>query len=176
MKKIVAIILYCLIFTGCTAKTVETAIPSKPTDPPATTAATAENEITNSPATEETGSAEIITLTLYVPNKNADGFNVTTLEGENLTFLDAMTETDVLSSDIEINSISREENHLNIDFNQAFRDLVCTMGTSGERMIVGSVVNTLIANYDVETVSITIEGEVWESGHVIYDFPMGFFE
>ena len=50
------------------------------------------------------------------------------------------------------------------------------MGTSGERMVIGSVVNTLIANYEVETVSITVEGDIWESGHVIYDSPMGFFE
>ena len=90
--------------------------------------------------------------------------------------LDAWIELHVLPNDVEILSINREEKHITIDFNHAFKDLICTMGTSGERMVIGSVVNTLIANYDVETVSITVEGDSWESGHVIYDSPMGFFE
>ena len=93
-----------------------------------------------------------------------------------LTFLEAMVEAGVLNEDIQVNSIAREETQLTIDFNEAFRDLICSMGTSGERMIIGSVVNTLIVNYEVDAVSITVEGETWESGHVIYDSPMGFFE
>jgi hypothetical protein len=125
---------------------------------------------------EGTSPTELIQMKVYVPDEDAISFNVITVEGHMLTFLEAMVEAGVLNKDIQINSIVPEENHLTIDFNQAFRDLVCSMGTSGERMIIGSVVNTLIANYEVETVSITVDGEVWESGHVIYDFPMGFFE
>ena len=49
-----------------------------------------------------------------------------------------------------------------------------TMGTSGELMVTGTVVNTLIDAFDVEYVSFTVDGEIFESGHVIYDFPMGF--
>lgn len=92
------------------------------------------------------------------------------------TILDAWIELKVLTNEVQIMSMVQEENHITIDFNDAFKDLVCTMGTSGERMIIGSIVNTLITNYEVETVSITVDGEIWESGHVIYDFPMGFFE
>ena len=173
MKKFIALLLCCLMLTGCTGKPEET---SKPTQPPIIPETTLATEFLTTPATVETEPMEIIQMTVYYPDENAISFLTTLVEGEQLTFLEAMIQVGVLNEEIQINSITREANHLIIDFNHAFRDLVCTMGTSGERMIVGSVVNTLIANYEVETVSITVDGEIWESGHVIYDFPMSFFE
>jgi hypothetical protein len=43
-------------------------------------------------------------------------------------------------------------------------------------MVLGSLVNTYLSAYQAETVLITVEGQILESGHVIYDFPMGYFE
>ena len=52
-----------------------------------------------------------------------------------------------------------------------------TMGTAGERMMVGSVVNTFLTAFDkVDKVSILVSGQIFESGHVVYDEPMEFFE
>lgn len=202
MKKIISLLLCCMILSGCTEKPAETTTPtqqseifttskiSDPTTPPSTeeytpceTDAIVETTLPFSTATAEPTPTEIIRYTVYSPNENADGFYVNVMEwqihGESdyqPTILEAWIELHVLTNDVEILSMNREDSHITIDFNHAFKDLVCTMGTSGERMIIGSVVNTLIANYGVETVSITVEGEIWESGHVIYDFPMGFFE
>ncbi len=203
MKKLFTLLLCGLILTGCTGKPEETITPTQqseiattqeitdPTTPPST-----EEHIPNesnviaettSPlstaTTEETTPTKIIRYTVYSPNENADGFYVNVMEWQihdesdyQPTILEAWIDLHVLTNDVQILSMNCEENHITIDFNHAFKDLVCTMGTSGERMIIGSVVNTLIANYKVETVSITVEGDIWESGHVIYDFPMGFFE
>ena len=170
MKKFFILLIVTLLLTGCTSATVETTNPSITPEISTTTV-----EAPSFPATEETENA-IIQMTVYYPDENAVGFLTKIVEGEQLTFLETMIEAGVLNEAVEINTITREDTHLTIDFNGAFRDLICTMGTSGERMIIGSVVNTLIVNYNVETVSITVDGETWESGHVIYDHPMGIFE
>lgn len=203
MKKMFYFLLCCMILSGCTVKPAETTIPtqqseisttpkiSDPTTSPSTeeyapqeTDAIVETTMPfSTAATAEPTQTEIIRFTVYSPNENADGFYVNVMEwqihGESdyqPTILEAWIELHVLANDVQILSMIQEETHITIDFNHAFKDLICTMGTSGERMIIGSVVNTLIANYEVETVSITVEGDIWESGHVIYDFPMCFFE
>ena len=176
MRKILVLLLCSLMLSGCAGRPAEAAISTDPSQIFTSIAASAETEIHIPTELVQTENAEIIHITVYVPDENAEGFNITIMEGEKLTFLEAMIEAGVLNEAVEINTITREDTHLTIDFNGAFRDLVCTMGTSGERMIIGSVVNSLITNYQVETVSITVDGDTWESGHVIYDFPMGFFE
>ena len=80
----------------------------------------------------------------------------------------------VLKDGIAVNSLRKDGTQLVIDFNQAFADLVCSMGTSGEYIIVGSTVNTFLSAYEAKSVFFTVNGEILESGHVIYDFPMEF--
>ena len=48
------------------------------------------------------------------------------------------------------------------------------MGTAGEYIIIGSLVNTFLENYQdtVTSIFITVNGEIIESGHVIYDFEL----
>ena len=181
MKKLFTLLLCCLILSGCTQTPSEPSKPSQPMEstPPAEEVAHKEETA----ATSNYEAMEIIRYIVYSPNSSADGFDQNVMEWQipyiadyQPTILDAWIELHILTNDVQILSMVREESHITIDFNHAFKDLVCTMGTSGERMIIGSVVNTLIANYEVETVSITVEGDIWESGHVIYDSPMGFFE
>ena len=191
MKKLFALLLCSLILSGCGITPTESGKPTQPVDIPETNteqmetvpSATEVVNETESDSTSVTEAMSVIRYIVYSPNSNANGFYQNVMEWQipyvadyQPTILDAWIELDVLTDDIQILSMVQKENHITIDFNHAFKDLVCTMGTSGERMIIGSVVNTLIANYDVETVSITVEGEILESGHVIYDFPMGFFE
>ena len=42
--------------------------------------------------------------------------------------------------------------------------------------MMGSVVNTLLAAYAAQSVCISCEGEIMETGHSIYDFPLSFYE
>ena len=37
------------------------------------------------------------------------------------------------------------------------------------------LVNTFLANYSAETLTLTVDGAVPESGHAVYDLPMSFF-
>ena len=61
------------------------------------------------------------------------------------------------------------------DFNDRLPQAVLPMGTSGEYVIMGSVVNTLLSAYDADSVLITVNGEVLETGHSIYDQPLTFY-
>ena len=115
---------------------------------------------------------------MYVPNDNADGFHVITVDTKEIsaeTILSELKAQGVLPDAVAINDFNMENGFISIDFNQAFADVVCSMGTSGELMIVGSVVNTFLDAFQAESVSFTIDGKILESGHTVYDFALSFF-
>ena len=163
MKKLFALALCCLILAGCAFQQTPredesgTVIPSGAVDtlPPQ------------------------IPLSIYVPGENAENFEIldyTISELEPYFIVAILVDEGVLSPEVMLWQAEFAGTQLNLDFNQAFADQLNTYGTSGERMMMGCVVNTFLRAYDMETVYITVEGEILESGHVIYDFPMGFFE
>lgn len=153
MKKLFLILLCCLVLCGCSAPAPNT-----------------ESE----PSTIPT--PELTTITVYIASETWDGFDTLEIAGENLTFLDAMIQAEVLPENTVIHRIEQSGDTLTVDFGPAFRDLICSQGTTGEYLTVGSVVNTLITLHDVSYVQITVDGNVWESGHTVYDFPMAFFQ
>ena len=170
MKKIIVVILCCFIFTGCTARITIT--PQSPSTAPS------ESAVPETTQVPETTPVEI-PVDIYIPSENADSFetiraNIYELDPVLITAL--LVEHSMLNENIGLNSAELVDTQLNLDFNQAFLDQLCTYGTSGERMMIGCIVNTFLSAYDVETVYITVEGQIMESGHVIYDFPMGLFE
>ena len=140
---------------------------------------TAETECLEVPAEEPTGSgSELCAYTLYVPNDNADGFDVITIQTDVISAENVLAELktrNILPDAVSMHCFAVEDGLITIDFNQAFADVVCSMGTSGELMVVGSVVNTFLDAFQAESVSFTVDGQVLESGHTIYDFALRFF-
>lgn len=170
MKKILAIALCCLALTACAPGAPE---PTSPTIIPVTTGSPTlpSTEAPTAAPTEEI----LLTFTLYSGNDNADGFICTEISVPEITetvILEKLIEYGVFPDNVTINSFTSEGSRLNIDFNEAFLNYLCTMGTSGEMILVGSVVQTFLNAYQAESVLLTVEGSVFESGHVIYDFPM----
>ena len=180
MKKFLPLLLCCILLIGCSAPAAE------PTDPPVLTEAPAASIVTTeAPETEtpteipETEPPVLLSYQMYLPNDNADGFDVQTVETSQITAESVLAELQaagVLPDTVVINAFGAAGNQLNIDFNQAFADLICSMGTAGEMMITGSVVNTYITAFQAESVYFTINGNILESGHVVYDFPLTFTE
>ena len=173
MKKFISLLLCCLLLSGCTFKPTETTDPAETTIPVETTQAP---EITD-PTTLPTEAS--IPLNIYIPDENAESFLtipavIETLDGAKI--LELLIENSVLNEGIILNRAELDGSQLNLDFNQAFLDQLLTYGTAGERMMIGCVVNTYLSVYEAETVYITVNGEIMESGHVIYDFPMEYFE
>lgn len=173
MKRISAILLCCLLLVGC-------GNPATDSTQPDTTPATLPTEQTDAP-TDAPTEAPVATVTyqIYIPNDNADGFDIKTVETDRITadgILAELQAQGVLPETVIINAFGSEGSQLNIDFNQAFGDLICSMGTAGELMITGSVTNTFLNAFQAESLFFTVDGEILESGHVIYDFPLTFFE
>lgn len=160
MKKTIALALCCLLLTGCGKADVEATVPT---------------EIVTAPT-------EIIapgyTLTLYSPNEDATGFIYCSWELPELSpsaLCDAFIEAGVLQEGVTFHSIQVEGSQVHLDVNADFGRQIGSYGTAGEYMIMGSVVNTLLGAYNAETVLITMDGQILESGHAVYDFPLEFY-
>ena len=162
MKKLLILAGLCLLLTGCAA--------------PQTQETTSQTEESTAQITEDLSGTELTVFTVYTPNETYDGFIATEVQGEKLTVLGALIDAGVLTDDVQVNYYAWEGTVVTADFNAAFRDLLNSQGTAGERMLMGCVVNTLLSANNAETVMITVDGETLESGHVVYDFPMEFFE
>ena len=172
MKKLIALLLCALLLCGCTPEAQPTEPVTEPTEPT--------EESTVQMATVPPTQPEVLTITIYHGNANADGFETTEFEVEQMNvdiLMEKLIEVGALNEDVVLASMQFKDGGLVLNFNDAFLDQLNTMGTSGERMMVGSVVNTFLTAFNkVDKVSILVGGQIVESGHVIYDEPMGFFE
>lgn len=181
MRKMILFMLCCLLLVGCTAAPAEPSVP--------TTAATvqvptiAETTLPETTVLEttvpQTTAAPEHFITLYAPNEDATGFIYASIEVPELSahaICDALIEAGVLREDVQFNSLTVENGEVKLDVNDAFGTQLMSYGTAGEYMMMGSVVNTLLSAYDAQTVSITMDGQIMESGHVIYDFPQTVYE
>lgn len=134
---------------------------------------------TESEISETELSTEATTVTIYYGNENYDGFESTEVQVEEVNMnilVDELTKAGVLTEDIGLLSMQIDGTCLRLAFSPGFGDLIRAQGSAGEYIIMGSVVNTFLDAFDVETVYITAGDETLESGHIIYDFPLEFYE
>ena len=165
MRTILLLVLCCLLLVGCSNTSAPETI--------ATTTAESTTETIPTPATME--------IVIYHGNDNADDFETDTFEVyyfNSTALIEKLIEVGALTEDIILLSEEYDGTCLHLDFNDAFHDLICSMGTSGEYIVVGSVVNTFLDNYGdlAQSIFITVNGEIIESGHVIYDFELTRYE
>lgn len=171
MKKLTALLLCMLLLAGC----ANPAVPAEPTVPPATETVPVTNPLPTEPPTDPV----MLQFSVYRPNENADGYDAIVMSAAAIdaeTLLYSLIWAEVLPEGTLINSLSSEGMQLNVDFNDVFLTHMQSMGSTGELLFVGSVVNTFLKAYQAESMMITVNGEIMESGHVIYDFPIEFME
>ena len=172
MKKVLCAMFAVVLLIGlvaCSKSPATTPTVTTPTEAETTGNLTEEPIETTSP---------LVSYTIYIPNDNANGFVTDTVQTADISAESVLAELkkrNALPDGVSINRFHIENGMIAIDFNQAFSDVVCSMGISGELMIVGSVVNTFLDAFQAEKVSFTVDGEILESGHTIYDFPRSFF-
>ena len=184
MKKMYALMLAMIMilasFTACGDK-------KPPEDASTKEEVTTENVGNETDQTEEASTeetlAEDIRITLFTPNENADGFNqaevVITELNEN-EILSQLIQAGVLNEGTAINTFEEKvedgKTYLVLDFNEKLGDKLNSSGSSGEYVTMGSLVNTFLKAYEADYFKFTINEQIFESGHIVYDEPIGFVE
>lgn len=134
---------------------------------------------------EQPEPAATIEVQLYLPNENVDGFDIVTETATDdlLTLpnqlIAALVEHGALPSGTSVLSFDMTKSippQLRLNLSAEFKDALLRTGTSGEYMLMGSVVNTFLTAYDAEQIVLLSEGETIESGHNVYDQPLTFFQ
>ena len=189
MKIVFALLVLLSLLAGCASNQS----PEQTTDTPDTSQTTTStqsttNQIPSSSATQPSSSQSTeasttapmpVTFTLFSPNETFDGFVECELTIDSLQpelIVQYLAEYGVLNMDVRVNSAVVEGNQLNLDMNEAFLMQIYSMGTMGEKMLMGSLVNTFLSAYGCEYVMVTADGEIIHSGHVDYETPMGPFQ
>ncbi|MDR1961163.1 MAG: hypothetical protein LBQ16_02640 [Gracilibacteraceae bacterium] len=116
-------------------------------------------------------------VTLFLPNAARDGFVTMTAltDGTAAHILSLLVTAQALPEgcallDFAIDGNGSGHADMNATYGQAVRE-----GTTGEYLRLGAAVNTLLIFYDLEEITLTIEGDTLETGHEIYDYPLRFF-
>lgn len=151
-------IIFAVSLAGCTKKD--------------DTAAKKTEEKTTAQAEEKSFTAGYV----YAPDKLAEKLEKQRVKMENLnekTILAALKDAEVLSKDVEILAYEKKKQKITIDFNEAFGLYFKTMGTAEESLKMEAVAKTFCENLGASKFAFTVEGEILETGHQIYDQTIG---
>lgn len=121
-------------------------------------------------------------IKVYYSNSDASGFEseevaIGTLSSNEV--LKALVDKGVLPVDVSLLSFKEfekdNEKLLELDFSDKFITYIKTLGTSAEYYIVGSICNTFLDAYGSDKIHITVNGDVFTTGHAEYPGYMGKF-
>ncbi|MCL2454728.1 MAG: GerMN domain-containing protein [Micrococcales bacterium] len=139
-----------------------------------------ETPVSSDPPAHDVPSTPAVTsVDLYLPNADADGFVIKTVTtgGDPAHIISLLVAEGALPAGCALNSFTTTgDDSAKVDMNAAYGRAVSSMGTAGERMLLGSVVNTLLTYFNLKEITLTIDGEILETGHIVLDFPLGFHE
>ena len=140
-------------------------------------------------------SQEEMEADLYLPNDSADGFLVVreTVDATAQGLADALIARGVLPEGTAVESFATHSDgvetregdmvryevgdvSLSLDLSEEFLGALENAGTSGETVVLGSVVNTFLTAYHAVEMTLTCGGAAVETGHGVYDGPLAFFD
>lgn len=124
-------------------------------------------------------SKEYEKVTICLPDENGENFIEKEVQIEKndepmVELVQALVTEKALpeGSEVEHWSVSKDDAPaVMVDFNEKFAEGVLNTGTTGERMMLGSLINTVWAYFKPASFTITVNGEPLETGHNIYDEP-----
>lgn len=113
---------------------------------------------------------------LYIPNANAEGWDVKEVGIEQVTadaLIGQLVGQGVLADSVTVQNFEEAEEDgkyvLKLDLSANFRDSILSMGSAGETLTIGALVNSFLDTYGAESISVTVDGGVLESGHTSYE-------
>lgn len=132
---------------------------------------------TSTPAQSSTGQPAQ-TLTLYYGDQNAEYLLSKTVDVPEITpaaILSALQDAGVVDKAVTIEKSQLDGDAISVDCSAAFQTQLQQQGTAGERILVGSVVNTFLTAYGAKELTLSAGGKALE-GHMDYSEPLTFFE
>lgn len=166
-------IIILAITAGCTQETS--------TSSSSTSSAQVNKETSASSTTETTKKETMDKITIYFPSSNGDKLLPVTRkinlnrEDKYQAVVQALIDgpaTDkegiyIMPKNTQVLSVKVDKNIATVDFNKAFKTNF-TGGSTGELMLIGSIVDSLTEFKDIKAVRFTVEGEPLEflSGHL----------
>ncbi|PKM63361.1 MAG: hypothetical protein CVU97_00020 [Firmicutes bacterium HGW-Firmicutes-21] len=126
----------------------------------------------NNDSKPESEAPERTTADFYIPNEDIDGFVTVNAEFDGTIegLIAHLVELNALPEGTSVISFKLEEATASIDLSKPFEDAM--NGTAMEYMLIGSLVNTIIDFYNIQSVSFTVEGNILDTGHNIYNEPI----
>ncbi|MBQ8188745.1 MAG: GerMN domain-containing protein [Lachnospiraceae bacterium] len=173
MKKMMILMsILLLIMVGCESRPITSTVPAGDT--------AQKEQVQTEQSQEEILQEEVaepVNVVIYYSNIQADGFAMKEMQIESLTpenLIDELAKVNIVSIDTKVIGFSETEQSLTLDLSKDFEQYLSMMGSSGEYMVLGGIVNTFLDAYDAKDILITVEGNVLESGHATYDKPLEF--
>ena len=166
MRRLIALLLctfaFSVLFGACKAQT--------PAD-------------TTPPAQETQSAGDQVKITLWVPDETASYLVQleTSVSDTPQGLIDALREQSVLPEqtkvlDFRIEQGDKKTQEGFLDLSEEFGTAMADTGTAGELMTMSSLVNTFLARYELDSLMVTVQGEIIETGHAIYDRPQTWYE
>lgn len=121
-------------------------------------------------------------LTIYVDDGNADYLVqvIVTGEKEVNNLVELLEEYQMVPIGTKVNSFAIVRDNTKgigyLDLSSEYENALNQTGTAGETMYIFSVVNTMIANFQLDEIVLTVEGEIISTGHSIYDTSLTFYD
>lgn len=166
-------------FTGCGGQTLTEYEQQNGSSNTAVTENDATTDTLTAQPEEEIQKPETVSVCIYYSNAQATGFESVEVSLEQLTpdnLLAELAKVNVVSYDTKALNFSKSGKSLTLDLSEDFSNYINMMGTAGEYIVLGSLVNTFLTAYDAEDILITIKGNTLETSHAIYDKSLTMYE
>lgn len=121
-----------------------------------------------------------VSINLYHADENYDDLVFDVISIPELSpdyIMAALHENGVLSELVAVNSFLMDKTGvIRLDLAANFGTIMNSTGTSGEYIMMGSLVNTFLDSYHATGLMLQVDGKILETGHSIYDWTMERFE
>ena len=192
----VMLLALCVVSVACGKKKVEKTpeetqvVINIPTATPQVTTDAAVQATTNAAVQATTNAAVQATdhvedgISIYHGDDNAEYIIEDKIPKQEVTpelLLSELEKRGILKKNTRVNSLNVKKSKENgttlaLDFSKEFQDQLYQQGTAGEFIMMGSVVDTFLKAYEADSMTITVNGNILESGHCVYEGDMKFYE
>ena len=118
-------------------------------------------------------------INLYYGDENCENIlseklTLSELSPENI--MEAILAKGVIPEPVAVNSFLMDKTGvIRLDLGKEFGSMIGVMGTSGEYIMMGALVNTFLDAYSASGLMLQVDGKTLETGHNIYDYTLEFY-